>query len=140
MQATFCLQPPTVRTESVTYDAHGDHSTLATKNVPIVQTETRTVSYGDEDAVGDLVGGGSRRHQTVETRTVSECLLLVNQPGMRVRCFDVVCTAAACMVYVQKRLYLSSFFIFSFSFLFCNNLIQRSKGIGFYFVIFLIFM
>ena len=71
------MQPPTVRTESVTYDAQGDHSTLSTKNVPLVATETRTVAYGDEDASGDMVGSASRatRRQTVETRTVSESLL-----------------------------------------------------------------
>ena len=63
-------------TEAVTYDPHVESRTHTTKDVPIVKTETRTVTYTNEEASqedpGVLVSAQSHtsRAQTIETTTV----------------------------------------------------------------------
>ncbi|XP_046549970.1 band 4.1-like protein 3 [Haliotis rubra] len=70
--------PPTVLTESVKYDPDVDDTPVSTKNVPLVKTETRTVTYEKEGNSlpsemedGYLVSSQSHstKTQTVETTT-----------------------------------------------------------------------
>ncbi|KAK3089194.1 hypothetical protein FSP39_001656 [Pinctada imbricata] len=67
---------PTVHTESVKYDPNLDDTPISTTNVPIVKTETRTVTY-EKDGIpiemedGILISSQSHttRTQTIETTT-----------------------------------------------------------------------
>ncbi|XP_013403566.1 protein 4.1 isoform X23 [Lingula anatina] len=69
--------PPTVPTERVKYDPNAEHTTTSTTDVPLVKTQSRTVTYsssgdGGRDLLpGELVSSQSHasRSQTVETTT-----------------------------------------------------------------------
>ncbi len=80
----FCClptQPPTVQTETVTYPPNVNSDTKSTSSIPLVKTQTRTVTYAaedgsrEEDLSGYLVSSQSHtsQSQTVETTTVSPC-------------------------------------------------------------------
>ncbi|KAK7099710.1 uncharacterized protein [Littorina saxatilis] len=69
--------PPTVATESVQYQPDLEEVPVPTKNVPIVKTETRTVTYerdgfpfdSEDDGVLVSASSHSTRMQTIETMT-----------------------------------------------------------------------
>ncbi|XP_076440887.1 uncharacterized protein LOC143280176 isoform X3 [Babylonia areolata] len=69
--------PPTVATESVQYQPDLEEVPVPTKNVPLVKTETRTVTYeregfpfdSEEDGVLVSARSHSTRMQTIETTT-----------------------------------------------------------------------
>ncbi|KAK7501055.1 hypothetical protein BaRGS_00007540 [Batillaria attramentaria] len=68
--------PPTVATESVQYNPDLEEVPVPTKNVPIVKTETRTVTYeregfpfDSEDGVLVSARSHSTKMQTIETTT-----------------------------------------------------------------------
>ncbi|XP_041357830.1 band 4.1-like protein 3 [Gigantopelta aegis] len=70
--------PPTVAAERMKYNADLDDTRVSTKNVPVVKTETCTVTYEkegttgpDQDDAGVLISAHSHssRTQTVETTT-----------------------------------------------------------------------
>lgn len=74
------LQPPTVETETIKFNPDLTETPISTKNVPIVKTETRKVSYQKdgldghrESEEGVLVSSQahSSKTQTIETTTVS---------------------------------------------------------------------
>lgn len=72
------FQPPTIPTESFTYENNTDDIPISTKNVPFVKTKTQTVTYEKdgypyetEDGILISSQSHSTRSQTIETTTVS---------------------------------------------------------------------
>lgn len=72
------FQPPTIPTESFTYENNTDDTPISTKNVPYVKTKTQTVTYEKdgypyetEDGILISSQSHSTRTQTIETTTVS---------------------------------------------------------------------
>ena len=86
----FNFQPPTVETETVTYDPEITSKLQSTTDVPIVKTESRTVTYetdgtADDDLPGMLVSAQahSTRTQTIETTTVRRVIGVVLNAGKK---------------------------------------------------------
>lgn len=72
----YCPQPPLVKTQTVTISdtANAVKSEIPTKDVPIVHTETKTITYEaaqTEDSNGDLDPGVLLTAQTITSETTS---------------------------------------------------------------------
>ncbi|XP_037700786.1 band 4.1-like protein 2 isoform X2 [Choloepus didactylus] len=75
-QVICCSEPPVVKTEMVTISDASQRTEISTKEVPIVQTETKTITYEspqfpkfDGGAAGDL--GTSLTAQTIPPESMS---------------------------------------------------------------------
>nr|XP_020842710.1 band 4.1-like protein 2 isoform X8 [Phascolarctos cinereus] len=68
-----CSEPPVVKTEMVTISDASQRTEISTKEVPIVQTETKTITYESPQIDGGAVGdaGTLLTAQTITSESVS---------------------------------------------------------------------
>ncbi|XP_024614840.1 band 4.1-like protein 2 isoform X2 [Neophocaena asiaeorientalis asiaeorientalis] len=67
-QIICCSEPPVVKTEMVTISDASQRTEISTKEVPIVQTETKTITY-ESPQIGGGAGGDSGTLLTAQTVT-----------------------------------------------------------------------
>ncbi|KAM8790309.1 band 4.1-like protein 2 isoform 10-T14 [Rhynchonycteris naso] len=72
-QIICCSEPPVVKTEMVTISDASQRTEISTKEVPIVQTETKTITYGSPQIDGGAAGdsGTLLTAQTITSDSVS---------------------------------------------------------------------
>ncbi|NXA85011.1 E41L2 protein, partial [Melanocharis versteri] len=83
-QLICCSEPPVVKTEMVTISDATQRTEIATKEIPIVQTETKTITYEssqlDGNAVGDtgvLVSAQTITSESISTTTTTHITKMV---------------------------------------------------------------
>ncbi|NWV98426.1 E41L2 protein, partial [Machaerirhynchus nigripectus] len=83
-QLICCSEPPVVKTEMVTISDATQRTEISTKEIPIVQTETKTITYEssqlDGNAVGDsgvLVSAQTITSESVSTTTTTHITKMV---------------------------------------------------------------
>ncbi|XP_056342295.1 band 4.1-like protein 2 isoform X7 [Oenanthe melanoleuca] len=83
-QLICCSEPPVVKTEMVTISDATQRTEISTKEIPIVQTETKTITYEssqlDGNAVGDtgvLVSAQTITSESISTTTTTHITKMV---------------------------------------------------------------
>ncbi|NWY11761.1 E41L2 protein, partial [Aphelocoma coerulescens] len=83
-QLICCSEPPVVKTEMVTISDAAQRTEISTKEIPIVQTETKTITYEssqlDGTAVGDsgvLVSAQTITSESISTTTTTHITKMV---------------------------------------------------------------
>uniref|UniRef100_A0A8C5TG41 Band 4.1-like protein 2 n=1 Tax=Malurus cyaneus samueli TaxID=2593467 RepID=A0A8C5TG41_9PASS len=83
-QLICCSEPPVVKTEMVTISDAAQRTEISTKEIPIVQTETKTITYEssqlDGNAVGDsgvLVSAQTITSESISTTTTTHITKMV---------------------------------------------------------------
>ncbi|XP_054832590.1 band 4.1-like protein 2 isoform X3 [Eublepharis macularius] len=70
-QIICCSEPPVVKTEMVTISDASQRTEISTKEVPIVQTETKTITYESPQFDGGSDAGVLMSAQTITSESVS---------------------------------------------------------------------
>uniref|UniRef100_A0ACB8GDN1 Uncharacterized protein n=2 Tax=Sphaerodactylus townsendi TaxID=933632 RepID=A0ACB8GDN1_9SAUR len=70
-QIICCSEPPVVKTEMVTISDASQRTEISTKEVPIVQTETKTITYESPQLDGGSDAGVLLSAQTITAESVS---------------------------------------------------------------------